>query len=79
MLGKKLPSIQDRLEGNGRFPNIVLDPEYDQSQTLFINAWDPWSVVGNGNASDNSLDGYVGRSSNVGIFLTKPAAYTFVR
>tara|TARA_B110000046_G_scaffold104099_1_gene111609 strand:- start:2316 stop:4013 length:1698 start_codon:yes stop_codon:yes gene_type:complete len=87
MLGKKLPSIRDRLEGNGRFPNIVLDPEYDRSQTLFINAWDPWSVVGNGNASDNSLDGYVGRSSNVGIlsssltnpFLTKPAAYTFVR
>lgn len=29
--------------------------------TLFVNAWDPFSMVGNGNAGDNSLDGYFGR------------------
>ena len=32
-------------------------------ETLFINAWDPWSMVGNGNSADYSLDGFVGRSS----------------
>jgi len=77
--------LRDRLKGKGRFPKIVLD--YDRSKTLFINAWDPWSVVGNGNASDNSLDGFVGRSSNVGVlsslltnpFLTNATAYNFVR
>ena len=26
-----------------------------------MNAWDPWSMVGNGNAGDNSLDGFFGR------------------
>lgn len=30
-------------------------------ETLFVNAWDPWSLVGNGNDMDNSLDGYFGR------------------
>merc|ERR1712039_724173 len=29
--------------------------------SLLVNAWDPWSMVGNGNAADNSLDGYFGR------------------
>jgi hypothetical protein len=30
---------------------------------LFVNAWDPWSVIGNGNDGDNSLDGFWGRYS----------------
>lgn len=29
--------------------------------TLFINAWDPFSFVGNGNETDQSLDGHFGR------------------
>lgn len=29
--------------------------------TLFVNAWDPWSMVGNGNKGDRSLDGFYGR------------------
>lgn len=28
---------------------------------LFVNAWDPHSIVGNGNHGDNSLDGFIGR------------------
>lgn len=36
-------------------------------KTLFVNAWDPWSMAGNGNAMDNSLDGYWGRSSGIGL------------
>jgi len=36
-------------------------------ETLIINAWDPFSMVGNGNAGDISLDGYIGRISAVGV------------
>ena len=35
----------------------------DIATTLYVNAWDPWSMVGNGNARDRSLDGYWGRST----------------
>lgn len=34
---------------------------------LFVNAWDPWSIPGNGNKGDESLDGYVGRSTTSAI------------
>lgn len=33
--------------------------------TLYVNAWDPWSIVGNGNGADDSLDGFWGRSSDM--------------
>ena len=34
---------------------------------LFINAWDPWSALGNGNSSDNSADGFWGRSTAISL------------
>jgi hypothetical protein len=34
-------------------------------RTLYVNAWDPWSIVGNGNESDRSLDGFWGRSTDM--------------
>ena len=43
--------------------------------TILINAWDCWSVPGNGNSNDNSLDGYMGRFSEIGYLgtsLTNP-------
>ena len=39
-------------------------------KTLFINAWDPHSVIGNGNEYDNSLDGYWGRISAMSVIGT---------
>ena len=36
-------------------------------ETLFVNAWDPWSLIGNGNERDRSLDGFWGRVSNMAI------------
>ena len=39
----------------------------DPHTTLYVNAWDPHSVPGNGNAQDNSLDGQFGRRSAIGI------------
>ena len=34
---------------------------------VFINAWDCWSMPGNGNGKDNSLDGFWGRSSAIAL------------
>ena len=31
-------------------------------KSLLVNAWDPWSMVGNGNAADDNLDGKFGRN-----------------
>jgi hypothetical protein len=49
----------------GMIPNVLARD--DASTTLYINAWDPWSLIGNGNASDDSLDGFWGRSSNLAV------------
>ena len=40
----------------GDIPAILFSAD-----TLYQNAWDPHSIVGNGNAGDNSLDGFFGR------------------
>ena len=46
-----------------RFGNLGFVPEILSSEdTLYQNAWDPHSMVGNGNKGDNSLDGFFGRS-----------------
>lgn len=63
---KKYP-IQD----TGYFPdNVKSNPK-----SLFVNAWDPLSMPGNGNCGDHSLDGFIGRRTNVaavGWPLTNP-------
>ena len=53
----------------GLFPTILEHPDikYKLDDTLLINAWDCWSVPGNGNEYDNSLDGYIGRYTQIGI------------
>jgi hypothetical protein len=49
----------------GPIPDIL---ETDNlAETLYINAWDPWSLIGNGNENDNSLDGAWGRISNMAV------------
>ena len=44
----------------GKIPKILND-----ENTLYQNAWDPHSMVGNGNYGDNSLDGYFGRHTGI--------------
>ena len=39
----------------------------DIEKVAIVNAWDPHSIVGNGNNMDRSLDGFWGRSTNLGI------------
>ena len=48
----------------GFFPDNIKEVQIEN--TLFVNAWDPWSIVGNGNSGDYSLDGYIGRSTFAG-------------
>lgn len=50
------------------FPDIINDfTDEVLSDMLVINAWDPFSVVGNGNAGDISLDGFMGKHTAAGI------------
>ena len=46
-----------------RIPDGVFKDDFDTETALLTNAWDPWSFIGNGNFSDESLDGYFGRST----------------
>jgi hypothetical protein len=64
----------EKHEFNGGFIPDSLAEE-DTEHILYVNAWDPWSLIGNGNAHDNSLDGYWGRSSNMAVLgwsMTNP-------
>lgn len=39
----------------------------DLDNRLFVNAWDCWSMLGNGNGADDSVDGFWGRSSAIAL------------
>lgn len=39
----------------------------DLDDRLFVNAWDCWSMLGNGNGLDDSADGFWGRSSAIAL------------
>lgn len=60
---------------NSSLNDSILDFGDELEETLFINAWDPFSFIGNGNKKDNSLDGYFGRISAMSILgwtITNP-------
>lgn len=62
-----------QLDDIGYFPACMKRVVVEE--TVFVNAWDCWSVPGNGNEHDNSLDGFVGRNTDVGVngtSLTNP-------
>ena len=54
-----------RISSIGLFPENIV--KVNINKTLFVNAWDPLTMVGNGNNMDESLDGYVGRNTYAGI------------
>jgi len=67
-----------------KIPKGILDIDSKiLKNTLYVNAWDPWSLIGNGNEIDGSLDGYWGRSSNMSVLgwgVTNPyIKFTAVR
>ena len=49
----------------GLWPNNI--DNVNTKTTLFVNAWDPLSVPGNGNEEDDSLDGRFGRLTNIAV------------
>lgn len=55
------------------FPNDIT--KIDKTKTLVVNAWDCWSIAGNGNERNRSLD--VGRSIMVAL-LTTPLTNKFL-
>lgn len=59
---------------NNDIYDIIINSD-NLNKTLFVNAWDPYSLVGNGNNLDNSLDGYFGRISAMSVLcwsITNP-------
>ena len=52
---------------NKHIPHVLFTTDTTPVDTLYINAWDPWSIIGNGNAGDISLDGHWGRNSNMSV------------
>jgi hypothetical protein len=67
-LVNKLKSVFDEhhiaLSSAGRMPHVVKTLGLD---TLYVNSWDPHSIVGNGNNEDKqSLDGVFGIHSDMG-------------
>lgn len=61
----------------GYFPDILEHPKIKMklNSVLFVNAWDCWSIPGNGNTMDHSLDGFIGRHTQIGVngtSLTNP-------
>jgi hypothetical protein len=57
-----------RTFAGGFIPDCLNDMSAeDLEATVFVNAWDPWSLIGNGNERDASLDGYWGRCSNLAV------------
>ena len=48
-------------------PQVLFNGKSDPTNTLYINAWDPWSIIGNENNAFNSLDSIWGRNSNMSV------------
>lgn len=70
--GGQLSEDHSEITEAGNIPDKVFDVYDTHGQEgldhiLFINAWDPWSILGNGNSGDDSLEGFWGRSSNISI------------
>lgn len=37
------------------------------ASAMIVNAWDSWSIIGNGNFADHSLDGFIGRTTALAV------------
>lgn len=55
-------------EFKGTVPTTLLQRTQEElDNVLLVNAWDPLTIIGNGNAADHSLDGFFGRSTAMGV------------
>lgn len=46
---------------------VKISEKNNISKVLFVNAWDCWSIIGNGNCCDRSWDGHYGRRTAMSI------------
>ena len=68
ILAKKYPDVRMKIVRMGKIPETIFEEEEEVLQrTLYVNSWDPFSVVGNGNADDKSLDGVFGCHSALAV------------
>ena len=51
----------------GKLPSQTKKWTEDLDNRLFVNAWDCWTMLGNGNKLDGSSDGFWGRSSAISL------------
>jgi hypothetical protein len=67
--GIKVQNLQNETtqSPDKKIPDVLFNSKSSPNDTLYINAWDPWSIIGNGNAADTSLDGHWGRNSNMSV------------
>ena len=66
----KLQDLLYNIYDNNYYYNIkdnINRSQINIDKILFTNAYDPYSIVGNGNNNDNSLDGHFGRISAMSI------------
>mmetsp|Transcript_18629 Transcript_18629/g.41890 ORF Transcript_18629/g.41890 Transcript_18629/m.41890 type:complete len:482 (+) Transcript_18629:92-1537(+) len=73
----KVRNLRD-LSTHGFLDRLFTDWKPFLGESLLVNAWDPWSMVGNGNAGDESLDGRFGRCTAMGV-LCWPGTNPFLR
>ena len=77
-LQQEFPSIQLLEKSVDVFQTIQSMKVRERNNTLFINAWDPHSILGNGNAMDQSMDGQYGRRTPMAI-LGWPATNPYMK
>jgi hypothetical protein len=52
------------------FPEFLQQFTNKLNKTLIVNSWNPISIAGNGNFADDSLDGQIGRVTNISVVST---------
>ena len=66
-LQKKYPSVVIQRPKSDIMEYISYTSQEKLNNMLFINAWDPHSILGNGNKNDCSLDGVFGRYTAISV------------
>lgn len=62
----EIPSVERKFYKDANIEVVTGDILVNaRDQDFIVNAWDPHSLPGNGNDSDNSLDGILGRASAI--------------
>jgi len=53
--------LKEQYQDIGVYPDCLKKNNLELNKTLFVNEWNPHSLLGNGNKGDFSLDGHIGQ------------------